>query len=70
LNSPKLKNVFRLGYLVELLQRDDDLLPEPSSLISEVDRKGYSILKPKVVLMINWIYINNELTHHEIIIKE
>lgn len=28
LNSPKLKNVFRLGYLIELLLSPDDYQPD------------------------------------------
>ncbi len=31
---------------------------------------GFSLLKPKIVQVINWIYLSNELTHQEIIIRE
>jgi hypothetical protein len=68
-----LKNIFLLGYLNELLLASDDYLPDTLGKVDplkEAELKGFSLLKPKVIVLINWIYINNELTHHEIIIKE
>lgn len=70
LNSPKLKNVFKLGYLIELLLEPDDLLPGYFKSPNLDRQKGFSQLKFKINLLINWIYLNNELTHQEIIIRE
>ncbi|CAD8210359.1 unnamed protein product [Paramecium octaurelia] len=67
LNTPKLKQIFSLGYLVNLVAEENDEFIEgyyPNGT------KDANQLKVKVILFINWIYIQNSLTQQEVMIKE
>lgn len=70
--------IFKLSYLIELLLNPDDYL-EPcdtsvdmgdANLCDDEERVGNSNLKLKIILFMNWIYINNELTQKEVFIRE
>ncbi|CAD8066638.1 unnamed protein product [Paramecium sonneborni] len=76
INSPKLKKLFKLHYLLELLLQPDDFLSEEANILeglvdvnlSMID--GIKHIKPQIIELANLLYVNNKVTDLYLFIKE
>lgn len=74
LNSQKIKSLFQLHYLLELLIKPDDMLLNPHDLPNYTDvldpANGLTLIKPNLIIMITKIYIDSQIIDQFLFIKE